>query len=1238
MTEKYCYIALCLFVCCIGYHLEACLAAIGENLSFYKDDLVDNEDGEVSSLISGSSKRNTRLNNKRCICKDNPSCLNDCNDDLIHIMLPEKKIKNVEEIIDDKSFEKPCGCTREYRYLRLSNSLNVFMVYDKSARISFGNMLLDFGFASDPENIPGLSRYLLYTILLGTLKKRFFKQFSTLTKKFKGGFGANINRDYSKYGFSIRSSEFEMALKIFAKMFINLNINDDVHKEILAELSNDLRCRLNTDSFRLSDVLYEIVKPRSTEGNSYDWNLTEYMYIHRLDKLKSKNLLLEFFNQYYRADRMTLTILSNKTLDEQTSMVRKYFNKIRRGDTNIVTRLRLPDSSMKHPLYGSTGKVLLFQSLKHSTLLKLIFPLENIIKPILSSKPMFFFSMYISSKRKGSLYYYFYKQELVKSMNVTLSNSIFGYYSLVVDVDLLNFSELNIVHIIQGIFSVFEMMRNTKPKLEIYNQAKSLKMKKFKHRSNDLLLNECSSIQDSFHCLKCPPEKVLSAGSIYTEYNLELHYKILSNLKPENMLLITTFRPNELVSLVEPTVSGSSNSSENSSNATESASNINPNSTQGEECMGAKGSSNSTCRTCQKGPGGLKGPSYNILLESNLDQSEIIVSNFTQTRYVIKKINHLLISNLTNSIGPFTAVNKFEIYDPDNKFLRMREPRDSLVGIQKQDVPIRLLDAIQNLRSRKYNKIITQDSLRDYQQFFYFPVHSLSSLKSTVSITISLPPNLQPDGLSFPYDPVKLEAIFSMMSSMLLRSFEDLKYYYSKLSIDLSFSMNTPIIYSFYTYGLVIELSGITDHLPHAITTIASRIKEFSAIAKNSDLNTSKEFYFKYKLLNSIENLPQFQFQSILQKLLYNQDLTHNAVRNEIAALKLEEVTDTIDFLVKNGSFEGIIYGNINPIKARELLLLFFINLGRNSASENSLEGSQNLFYRLFSLLRSLFVKCLSSLGNFITHFKGALPVETEALEHLMSRPTRNTTQHTLRDLQVIDILSFKPGSSFLYFEKSEYNIFAMNTMILKVCFGHFTVETESLVGVLFEVLSRKYQTELKAESNGILTLLRKSIFSDGVVSIEIKAISKNGLPDLIQYVLRIYNDWIVSYNNVTFEEFNTSKKTFIKSLENNPDYKSIFKFKEEIYLKRYNFDRRKEQTEFVSNLSYLNFLYWLSEQPKKAIKCLFVIYSPNSSEEELSTVLNSTSPDFELVNSTDYFFMQPNTKSFSPSQIYGLK
>ncbi|KAL5369783.1 signal peptide-containing secreted insulinase-like peptidase [Cryptosporidium parvum] len=1240
MIKRYWYLTSCFLIFTIILCCNICFTFEKQEYAFIQNKAKKNQRNKRNSFVR-NDRRKHRINDKRSIYKNNSKYFNDSNDDLIKIMYSEKKCKQVEEMIDDQSFEKPIGCTREYRYLRLSNSLKVFMVYDKTTEISFGSMNLDFGFASDPENIPGLSRYLLYTLLFGSLKKKFTRQFALLIKKHKCSYRASISRDNSRFDFDILSNEFEIALKIFANMFINLNTNDNIHEEIFAKLVNNLANNINFDSFRLSDILQEISSPTKTDNSSYDWNLLEYMQLHHLDKFKSKRLLREFFNQYYRADRMTLTILSNKTLDEQTSIVRKYFNKIRRGDSNIITRLRLPESGIKHPLYDSIGKILVFNSPRRSSLLKLIFPLNNISKIKLSSKPMFFFSMYISSKRKGSLYYYFYKHELVTEMKIYLSNSIFGYYSLIIDINLQNLGELSIIHIIQGIFSVFEMMRNSKPKLELYNQAKTLKMKRFKHSANSFIYDECKNIQDAFNILKCPPEKVLSARSIYTEYNLELHYKILSNLKPGNMLIITTFKTNEQDYFNEPP-------NENMVNNTK----ITNNSTNDSIINQTKKVNTTLCVFCQKqylinnihsfsskdylkSIDNSKGFDYSILFEGGFNNSEIMISNFTRTEYIIKNIHPFFISYFANSVNPYTAMNKFEICDPDYKFFRMKEGENYFVGIQEQDIPIRLVDAIQNLRSKKYNKIIHQDYLKDYQNIFYFPIYSTNISKSSISITISLPPNLFPEDLSFPYSPKKLEVIFSIISFLLLRSFEDIKYYYNKLSTSLSFSINTPTIFSFYTYGIILEISGITDNLPHAISTIASRIKEFPNTVKASDLTVAKDYYLTHIRNNNFEHLPAIQFQSILKILLFNQNLTTCSLINEIKEIKLNEITNAIDFLVKNGTFEGIIYGNINPIKARELLLLFFINLGRTSAEEKNINKRSNIFLKIFISFKKIFFGCFNHIKYFIDKFTGNSTLQSEPPVHLKSIPTQNITQNSLKDLQVIDLLSFKEGTNFVYFEKSKFDSFQFHTLILKICFGYFTVEIESLVDILVEMMLKKYHNEMKNENNDIFVGIKRSTFSDGIISVEIKIVSNNNLPYLVSYILNLYNNWLLRNSEITYENFILIKKFMIESLSINSNNNSIIDFKEEIHLKRYQFNRKKERIEFISQLSYTDFLIWLIAQPPKVIKFLFIIHASRSNQEEITNAYIKIPYEFERVNSTDYFFKQPNTKSFNPSQIY---
>ncbi|KAK9173741.1 Secreted insulinase like peptidase [Cryptosporidium meleagridis] len=1238
MIKRHWYLTLCFLIFTIIFYCHICFAFEKKESAFIQNKAKKNQKNKRNSVRN--DKRKHRINDKRSIYKSKSKYFNDSNDDLVKMMYSEKKFKQMEEMIDDQSFEKPIGCTRKYRYLRLSNSLNVFMVYDKKTEISFGSMNLDFGFASDPENIPGLSRYLLYTLLFGSLKKKFMKQFALLIKKHKCSYKASISRDSSRFDFNILSYEFEIALKIFANMFINLNTNDNVHEEIFAKLVNNLANNINVDSFRLSDILQEISSPTKID-NSNDWNLLEYMQLHSLDKFKSKGLLREFFNQYYRADRMTLTILSNKTLDEQTSIVRKYFNKIRRGDSNIITRLRLPESGKKHPLYNSIGKILVFNSPQRSSLLKLIFPLNNISKIKFSSKPMFFFSIYISSKRKGSLYYYFYKRELVTEMKIYLSNSLYGYYSLVIDINLQSLGELSIIHIIQGIFSVFEMMRSNKPKLELYNQAKTLKMKKFKQSGNSFIYDECKNIQDAFNILKCPPEKVLSARSIYTEYNLELHYKILSNLKPGNMLIVTTFKTNEPDYYNETLNENIANNTKIINKSTNDSTINLTKKANITSCVFCQKQylidhiNSFSCKNCLKSLDNSIGFDYSILFEGGFNKSEIITSNFTRTEYIIKNIHPFFISYFANSVNPYTAINKFEISDPEYKFFRMKEVENYLIGIQEQDIPIRLVDAIQNLRSKKYNKIIHQDYLKDYQNIFYLPIHSINIPKSSISITLSLPPNLLPEDLSFPYSPKKLEVIFSIMSFLFLRSFEDIKYYYNKLSTSFSFSINTPTIFSFYTYGIILEISGITDNLPHAISTIASRIKELPNTVKASDLNVAKDYYLRHIRNTNFEHLPAIQFQSILKILLFNQNFTANSVNNEIKEIKLNEVTNAIDFLVKNGTFEGIVYGNINPIKARELLLLFFINLGRTSAEDKNIKKRSSIFLKIFNSVKKFVFGCLNHIKSFIDKFTGSSTLQSVPPLHLKSIPTQNTTQNSLKDLQVIDLLSFKEGTNFVYFEKSKFDSFQFHTLVLKICFGYFTVEIESLVDILVEMMFKKYQNQIKNENSEIFVGIRRSTFSDGIISIEIKIISNSNLPYLISYILSLYNNWLLLNSEITYENFILIKKFMIESLSTSSNKNSIIDFKEEIHLKRYQFNRKKERIEFISQLSYTDFLIWLIAQPTKVIKFLFIIHASYSSQEEITNAYITIPPQFKKVNSTDYFFKQPNTRSFNPSQIY---
>ncbi|KAF7456975.1 secreted insulinase-like peptidase [Cryptosporidium felis] len=1186
----------------------------------------DFSSGNSGSEIKTGPKRSVRRRDTARVCLKS--------EEWVCKMFIERKSGKVEQV-DDEMFEKPIGCSRNYRYLKLSNSLNVFMVHEKSMDVSFGTMFLNFGFSSDPENYPGLARYVLYAILFGTFKKRAFNNLHSIGMKPGENYFATISRESSNFKLKIYSSELDKALKIFANMFVNLLIDDSVHDEVLDALKADINKYLYSDEFRFSDVIQDLSVKNSEKSSKDRWKFLENLDLKHLEKLKNTKIVGEFFNQYYRAERMTLTIFSNKTLDEQTLLVKRYFSKIKGGDFYRDPGYKFSMFKIGHPFDESKGKILVFRSLQNISILKLFFPLKTFVEPKMNSNILFFLKLYISSRRNGSLYSYLSKKELVRDLKLSLSKSSFNHSSLIIEFYLQKMGKSQIVHILRGVFSVIEMMKNRDPKLELYNKAKALKMDTFKNRQNQSIFSECSKINTAFCALKCSPETVLSAKYTYSNFDLGLHHKILADLRPDNMFLTSTVTPDETKLFQRFDRNSTATDSRDPASFegfflqksfTESQLHF----TLTDICKGIEGEQ-WTCDSCVESLD-FKGFDHNILFESTLKSEDVKISGITGTEYVLKNIHHCIPKYLSTSIKPFTAMTDFEIYDPDSKLFRIKDPENFFGGIKEEGNPIRLVEAIKNL-GPNYVKIANGDFFKDYQQIFYFPTHWSGVSRSFFSISLNILPSIfKSEGL-LQFGPGKLEALFSVTTAILIRILEDLSYYNRKVLTEMNFSFNTPLIHAFYVYGLNIEVNGITSRLSNTISTIASRLRNFGSIVKPSDLELVKEFYSRYCRNNNLFDLPGYQFQYIFKKLLLNQDISGQSICEEIQKVQLNEVISFIDLMVSNGVFEGILCGNINPIKARELLLLFFINLGKTS-EESPIETRKT---SRLSFISGFFLKIFSSIASSLQFFFNKLfgnlgvPPFTPPLRPRLVKTQEDGTKNSMGNFQVIDLFSINQGLNFVYFERSESSEKTSGSVLFKTCFGYFTYEIDSLVDLTIEVIKRRHISRFNSrDPKSALPTIKKTILLSGVVSIDIHASSKMPIQKLFSQVLMISQKWLSRNNDLSEEDFLEAKKITIAQLKNSND-NFLINLKREIYLKRFQFDFISKKIEFISRMSFSEFNRWLLIHLKRNINIAVVIYPRDLSQKDLIGVVNSTPPTFTLINSTDFFFNLPNARSFIP-------
>lgn len=109
---------------------------------------------------------------------------------------------------------------RSYRYMELSNHLQVLLICDPTTDKSAACLNVHVGTFSDPENLQGLAHFCEHMLFLGSKKYPGENSYTKFICSHGGDDNASTDNENTEYFFDIQPNFFEEALDRFASQFI----------------------------------------------------------------------------------------------------------------------------------------------------------------------------------------------------------------------------------------------------------------------------------------------------------------------------------------------------------------------------------------------------------------------------------------------------------------------------------------------------------------------------------------------------------------------------------------------------------------------------------------------------------------------------------------------------------------------------------------------------------------------------------------------------------------------------------------------------------------------------------------------------------------------------------------------------------------------------------------------------------------------------------------------------------
>lgn len=418
---------------------------------------------------------------------------------------------------------------RSYKYFVLENGLRAIVVSDPDAELAAAALDVDVGSLNNNPDREGMAHFLEHMLFLGTKKYPQPDEYREYIDRHGGSHGAFTSLMDTRYYFTVIPDYLPGALDRFAQFFIAPNFDADlvdrernaVHAEYSLKYQNDM---LRT--YRVDGI---------TGNPQHTFGLFSCGNNDTLGDSSGRPLvrdqLIEFYNQYYSAQRMILAMVGPQSLSELETMVHEYFSAIptREVANNIIQELAFTPRE--------TGLQISVKPISETSRLILNFPIPQQFQNY-DNQSIGYINYIIGQSAPGGLEHALRENNWIIGMYVGNENITHKQDILHVSFELTDTGIKKIDQIVEYFYSYIDFLRKHGPSQEVFMDLKSAGEREFNYMEKESA--ERLVIELPYAIKHYPVKDILHANffSNNTRYSPNKIKELLSKITLDNMRMI----------------------------------------------------------------------------------------------------------------------------------------------------------------------------------------------------------------------------------------------------------------------------------------------------------------------------------------------------------------------------------------------------------------------------------------------------------------------------------------------------------------------------------------------------------------------------------------------------------------------------------------------------------------------------------------------------------------------------
>lgn len=418
--------------------------------------------------------------------------------------------------------------SRDYRVLILENGLTALLVSDVEADRAAASMNVGVGSAQDPEDLAGLAHFLEHMLFLGTVPFPEADAYQGYLRRHGGSHNAFTAPQDTNYFFEIEPAALPGALDRFSQFFLTPLFNPDQLESERNIVHSEYMARIRDDGRRENDVLNQVLN-RENPTTGFSVGSRETLADPDEGEPSLRERVIDFYERYYDANVMHLTLVGPQPLDELETMVAERF-------ADIADR-GLERPVIEEPLIEAEAlpRQVELQSVRDSRHVRFMFPVPDPLQHY-RHKPADYLAHLLGHEGEGSLFAVLRDAGLADGLSAGAGRGDERHALFTVSVSLTPAGAERIDEIEATLFAAIEQIREQGLAAWRYDEQAQLAEQQFRFQQHGSALQ--SAMRLAMNLARFPVEDVQYAAYRMDGFEPELIAEYLDALRPESLLRI----------------------------------------------------------------------------------------------------------------------------------------------------------------------------------------------------------------------------------------------------------------------------------------------------------------------------------------------------------------------------------------------------------------------------------------------------------------------------------------------------------------------------------------------------------------------------------------------------------------------------------------------------------------------------------------------------------------------------